>query len=90
MLSEGLKAFERHKSGTLEKLSNISPRSKHIVARDRYTLFNNTELSENYSEVLIDDWWYGTNNSAQETEAWLRRGAELCGLKWDKDITTSL
>ena len=90
MLAEGLRAFEQYKPGTLEKLSKVSPRSKHIVAREPRHLFTKADLIEKCTEKLVGDWWYGTNNSAPETEAWLKRGAELCGLSWGSDVTTSL
>ena len=90
LLAEGLKAFELYKPGTLQKLSSIKPRSKHIVSEDPKLLFENPDLVEKYTEKLIGDWWYGTNNSAQETQAWLKRGAELCGLDWGNNVTISL
>ena len=90
MLSEGLKALEQHQQGTLTKLSAIKPRSKRIVALDPALLFNKAELVEKYSEKLIDGWWYGTNNSTEETISWLRRASEIAGLEWGKDISTSL
>lgn len=90
LLSEGLKALELHRQGTLDQLSAIMPRSKRIVARDPGLLFNKKELSEKYSEKLIDDWWYGTNNSSEETISWLRRASEMAGLQWGKDISTNL
>jgi hypothetical protein len=90
MLAKGLIAFEQHKPGTLEKLSKVRPRSKHIVAREPRHLFGKADNVEKYTERLVGDWWYGTNNSATETEAWLKRGAELSGLDWGRDVTTSL
>ncbi len=77
MLAKGLRAFEQNKPGTLEKISKIRPKTKRIVARERRDLFGNANLVEKYAERLDDDWWYGTNNSTQETEACLKRGAEL-------------
>lgn len=90
VLAAGLMAFEQHKPGTLQQLSMVSPRTKRIVAIDPHHLFPNPDLVEKCSEKLVDNWWFGTNNSAQETKAWLRRGAELSGLNWGTDITTSL
>ena len=91
VLAEGLRAFEKLRPGTLEKLSAISPRSKRIVAQQPELLFKkNPELVEKCTERLVGDWWYGTNNSAAETKAWLKRGAECCGLTWDVDVTISL
>jgi hypothetical protein len=90
LLAEGLRALERHRRGTLEKLSAIKPRTKRIVAREAQRLFDQPELAEKYAEPLMDGWWYGTNNSADETNTWLRRGADLAGLEWGRDLTTSL
>ena len=42
-----------------------------------------------FSEKLVDGWWFGINNSAAETLSWLRRGAEIAGLEWGKDVETS-
>lgn len=90
LLAEGLKSLEQHRPGTLDKLSKISPRSKYIVARDPSRLFQNIESVEKFAARLTSEWWYGTNNSADETKNWLRRSAELAGLVWDRDITSSL
>jgi hypothetical protein len=90
MLAEGLRALEKHQRGTLDKLSAIKPRTKRIVARDAQRLFDQPELAAKYAEKLTDSWWYGTNNSAGETNAWLRRGADLAGLEWGRNFTTSL
>lgn len=90
LLSEGLKALERHQPGTLAKLTTIRPRSKRIVARDPALLFKQPELADKYAEKLINGWWFGTNNSADETVTWLRRGCELAGLEWDREVLVVL
>jgi hypothetical protein len=90
LLSTGLKALEKSHPGTLDKLSQIKPRTKRIVARNADSLFDQPELVENYAEELVNGWWFGTNNSADETITWLRRGAEIAGLAWGKDFSTSL
>lgn len=90
VLSEGLKSLERLHPGTLDELSTIRPRSKRIVSRDPEQLFKKPELVQKYSEKLVDGWWFGTNNSSDETLTWLRRGAEIAGLEWGKDIMTSI
>ena len=90
LLSTGLKAFEKHRPGTLNDLSTIMPRSKRIVSLEPNQLFTNPDLVQKYSEKLVDGWWYGTNNSKDETLTWLRRGAEIAGLEWGKDIRTSI
>jgi hypothetical protein len=90
LLSEGLKAFESFRRGTLSELSKVMPRSKRIVAREPTQLFSNPELVQKYSEKLIDGWWFGTNNSKDETVTWLRRGAEKARLAWGKDVRINI
>jgi len=60
----------------------IKSRTRRIVARDPSHLFDKQHLSEDHSERLIDGWWYGTNNSASQTRAWLQRACSCAGLKW--------
>ncbi|EIE53020.1 hypothetical protein C357_00859 [Citreicella sp. 357] len=90
LLNQGLMALEAHERGVLEQLSAIKPRTKRIVARDPSLLFDRAELAEKYSERLMEGWWYGTNNSADETSTWLQRGAEIAGLKWGKEMSVSI
>ncbi len=90
ILSEGLRAMEKYRPGTLDELSTIIPRSKRIVSRDPEQLFKKPSLVQKYSEKLVDGWWFGTNNSTDETLTWLRRGADIAGLEWGKDIATSI
>lgn len=90
LLSGGLRALEQARPGTLEKLSNIKLRTRRIVARDRNELFDRAHLTKEYSEKLTDGWWFGTNNSANETNAWLRRACSCAGLKWGEKFKTSL
>jgi hypothetical protein len=90
LLSAGLQALEKAKPGTLEKLSNVKKSTKRIVAANPSDLFDTPGLSEPYSRKLVNGWWYGTNNSAQETNAWLKRACEAAGVKWGKDFSTSL
>lgn len=90
MLSQGLQKLEEMKPGTLAKLEGVKPRTKRIVSRDPAKLFEDEVLKEKYAEKLTNGWWYGTNNSAAETQTWLRRGCELAGLIWGKDLSTSL
>lgn len=89
LLGHGLRSLEAESPGTLDRLSQIKPRSKRIVARDRKMLFD-AEHPVEHSDELVDGWWYGTNNSAQETNAWLERACICAGLIWGKDIKTSL
>jgi hypothetical protein len=90
LLGEGLRKIEAVRPGTLEKLSHIKPKSKRIVARDKRSLFDAEHLSDEYGEPLMDGWWYGTNNSTQETGAWLERASSCAGLTWGKDARTNL
>lgn len=90
LLAEALRSLEAASHGTLEKLSLIKPRSKRIVARDKRMLFAAEHLSEEFAEELVPGWWYGTNNSTQETGAWLRRACDCAGLKWGVDFRSSL
>jgi hypothetical protein len=86
MLSEGLRALEAAAPGTVEMLSNIKARSRRIVARDPNHLFDKQHLTKKYAEQLMPGWWYGTNNSARETEGWLQRACSLAGLEWGRDF----
>jgi hypothetical protein len=90
LLAEGLKAIERTKPGTFDNLSRIRGRSRRIVARDANQLFDKPHLVKEYAEPLINGWYYGTNNSARETNVWLQRAAECAGLAWGVDFTTNL
>src|SRR5262245_49894483 len=90
LLAQGLRSIEAARPGTLEKLSHIKLRSKRIVDRDKKMLFVSERLSDKYGEELMDGWWYGTNNSAQETNAWLERACGCAGLAWRIDFRTNL
>lgn len=90
LLGEYLKATERKYPGTLQKLSHIRARSRHIVARDPNQLFEKDWLVKRYAQPLTDGWYYGTNNSLRETEGWMRRAAECAGVTWGKDVRTNL
>lgn len=90
LLAEALRSLEIASHGTLEKLSSIKPKSKRIVARDKRMLFSAKHLCDKFSEKLIPGWWYGTNNSKDETNAWLRRACDCAGFKWGVDFRSSL
>jgi hypothetical protein len=90
LLGAGLKQLEAARPGTLEKLSRIMPKSKRIVAKDKRMLFKDDKLADEYGVPLMDGWWYGINNSAQETNAWLDRACSCAGLRWGTDFRTSL
>jgi hypothetical protein len=89
MLAEGLRALEAHKKGTLDKLAAAKSRTRRIVSRDPSKLFDKTHLEEKHAEPLMEGWWYGTNNSAVETNRWLRQACTIAGLTWEKDFSTS-
>lgn len=89
LLAEGLRGLEHYKAGTLDKLSRVKHRTKRIVAREARSLFDQPHLAQDYAERLMDGWWYGTNNSADETKRWLKQACEIAGLEWGKDFTTS-
>jgi hypothetical protein len=90
ILRHALLALERITPGTLDKLSMIKPRSKRIVSRDRSKLFDTAKLTGGFSEQLDNEWWFGTNNSAQETKAWLERAARCAELSWGRDCSATL
>ena len=88
LLKMGLIYLEEKFPGTLKELHKIRPRSKRIVSKNRYELFRKgrDDLAENNSEILIDDWWVGTNNSSQEVAAWLQRACDVAGVKFDSEF----
>jgi hypothetical protein len=90
LLRGSLLDIEKTKPGSLEKLSHIRPRSKRIVARDKKLLFASEAMSDEFAEQLGGGWWYGTNNSAQETHAWLQRACVCAGLTWGVDFKTNV
>jgi hypothetical protein len=94
-LFENAAGFKIRRGGPIDDLSRQSiAESDQIadppVARDPSHLFDKQHLSEDHSERLIDGWWYGTNNSASQTRAWLQRACSCAGLKWGDDFKTSL
>ncbi len=90
LLAEGLLALENACPGTIEKLSQVKKNTKRIVSRLPSDLFDTPGLSEKYSQKLSDGWWFGTNNSAQETKAWLERACNCANVTWGKDFSTSV
>ena len=90
LLAVSLTALEEAIPGTLDKLSRVKGRSRHIVAREPSLLFSKRHLSEKYAEQLAPGWWYGTNNSAEQTQVWLKRACKLSGLKWGEDFQINL
>ncbi len=90
LLAEALRTLERTQPGTLTILAKIRGRSRRIVARDPHKLFTKPHLVHDYAETLDGGWYYGTNNSARETNIWLQRAAECAGLEWGTEFRTSL
>jgi len=90
LLFEGLRALEKARPGTLEKLSRIKLRSRRIVARDPRQLFDKPQLAQKFAAPLLDEWWFGTNNSASETNAWLERAFACAGLPMGPDNRTNM
>lgn len=90
LLAEALRALEAKYPGTLEKLSQFKGRSRRIVARDPKLLFDKAHLTANHAEKLIDGWYFGTNNSADSTNSWLRRACAFAGVEWGKEFRSNL
>jgi hypothetical protein len=90
LLGQGLLEIEAQCPGTLDKLSHIKLKTKRIVARDKKMLFDSGHLVDDHSKQLKNGWWYGINNSSQETNRWLERACSCAGLRWRKDFRTSL
>jgi hypothetical protein len=90
LLVASLRLLEQKRPGTLEKLSFLKKRTKRIVSLRRESLFDKKHLSQNYSENLMDGWWVGTNNSSDETQAWIERATECAGLKRGTEVRTTL
>jgi hypothetical protein len=90
LLADSLLALERARPGTLEKLGRIKGRSKRIVAKNRNDLFASSHLVSEYSEILTDGWYFGTNNSAAETKKWLSDAAACAGGTVGNSFRTSL
>lgn len=91
MLGRALVAIEKKRPGMLIELAKHKGRTKRIVAQDPKRLFdNNQALVSKYAEKLMDGWYYGTNNSTEETKTWLRRACECANLKWGVDFDISI
>jgi len=89
LLARSLRHFEHLQPGTLEQLAAVKSRSRRIVAHNPRELYNKEHLVKDHSEKLATGWWYGTNNSAQQTETWLKHACEIAGLTWGDDFRVS-
>lgn len=90
LLASALGALEDTRPGTLDRLTRVKPRSKRIVANSACDLFEDPHLTEKFAHPLRDGWWYGSNNSSQETLEWLKRAALAAGLAFGKDFKVSM
>jgi hypothetical protein len=89
-LKGGLLAIEDHHPGMLAELTKHKARTKRIVAQKASDLFEDPQLVKQFSAQLKPGWYYGTNNSAQETKSWLARACEIAGLTWGKDFDATI
>jgi hypothetical protein len=90
LLKEALLAIEAERPRMLQSLSMMMPRSRRIVSQEPRLLFQKRELVEKYAAPLCPGWFYGTNNSAAETNAWLLRACQCARLEYGKDFICSL
>jgi hypothetical protein len=90
LLGEALRAIEAERPRMLTSLTLMMPRSRRIVSQDPRFLYTKRELVEKYAAPLLPGWFYGTNNSAAETNAWLLRACQCAKLEWGKDFVCSL
>ena len=90
LLKKGLQEIEGRHPGMLDELTKVKPRTKRIVARKKGDLFEDQALVEKYAEKLTDGWWFGTNNSTDETRQWLMRACEFTKMQFGTDFDTSI
>jgi hypothetical protein len=90
LLAGGLCHLEHLHPGMLDRLSAVKARSRRIVAHDPGELFEKEHLVRDHAEKLINGWWYGTNNSAQQTKIWLQRACAVSGVNWGREFKTSI
>jgi len=77
LLLQSLTALDAADPHLLDKLSAVKKRTKRIVTKDKYELFDSKQLADKYAVQIQNGWWVGTNNSTQEVKAWLARAASL-------------
>ena len=72
----------------LEELSQITTRSRRIVAQDPEALYRNrrSDLAEKFAEPLIGSWWVDTNLSRSQCEQRLRRACEVARFQFGEDL----
>ncbi len=86
LLEAVLTYLEKSRPGTLSKLSMTKKRTRRIVARNKRDLFDRVHLAEKHARRIDGGWWMGTNNSAGETKAWIRRACDTAGIDFISDI----
>lgn len=90
LLEAALLAIEHHKPGTFEILKDYTPRTKYIIAKDPYKLFQGRpDLAENCTREILSGWWMGTNNSWDETSRWIERACEFAGISFGNELIIS-
>jgi hypothetical protein len=87
LLLQSLAALAAADPHLMDKLSAVKKRTKRIVAKDKYDLFDSKHLADEYSVQMQNGWWVGTNNSTHEVRAWLALAASLSpNLKFSTSI----
>jgi hypothetical protein len=81
LLEAVLLYLEMVRPGTLSKLSQEKTRTRRILSKDRNDLFDKKHLSRKYARAIAGGWWMGTNNSADQTKAWIRRACRIAGVE---------
>jgi hypothetical protein len=77
LLLQSLAALAAADPHLMDKLSAVKKRTKRIVAKDKYDLFDSKHLADEYAVQMQNGWWVGTNNSTQEVKSWLALAASL-------------
>ena len=85
LLIEGLNIIEEKYPGTLKKFALRKGRSKRAVACSRKELYDYPH-PESHSAALKSGYFVATNNKDAESRGYLRKAAEIAGLKWGKNF----
>lgn len=87
LLEAALLAIEKYRPGTFNILKDYTPRTKYIIAKDRYKLFHGRpDLAENCTREILSGWWMGTNNSWDETCRWIERACEFANISFGSEL----